>query len=193
MIEILVMRHGKTSWNLQKKLQGRRDIELCDAGIDILKPRKVPERFSSFDWYSSPLKRAVQTAQLVGAQNLIIEDRLIEMDWGDWEEHTIAELRAKYGASMKENEARGLNLLPPNGESPQQVVNRIRPFLATLSKSSVMVTHKGVIRAMQSMAYDWDMKNDLDVSFDWNKAHLFDVNEAGDLSPKEINIELELR
>ena len=43
---------------------------------------------------------------------------LIEMDWGQWEGHRLADLRRRHGSRMSEMEALGLDLLPPGGESP---------------------------------------------------------------------------
>lgn len=191
MIPLLILRHGKTSWNLQKKLQGRTDISLCDEGIDILRQQKLPSEFEGFSWVCSPLSRARQTAELLGAENVLIEPSLIEMSFGDWEGHTLADLHASFGADMRENEARGVDMQPPNGESPRDVQARILPFLKNLSEPTVAVTHKGVIRALKSLAYDWDMTDKLPMEFKWGAAHLFMIDEEGMPHPSRINIELE--
>ncbi len=191
MIPLLLIRHGKTDWNLQKKLQGRRDIPLNDEGRTLLSGNRIPEAFRSFRWVSSPLTRARETAVILGGTDVEIDERLIEMDWGAWEGHTIRELRETLGPSMLENEKRGLQMTPEGGESPADVQKRLRPWLLSLKEPTIAVTHKGVIRALKSLAYDWDMTDISPVSFDWNCAHLFHVRDSGSLNVEQANISLE--
>ena len=191
MVRLLVIRHGKTDWNLAKKIQGRTDIALSPEGRTELAGRRVPQEFAGFDWTTSPLARARETAELLGATSLKIEPALIEMNWGDWEGETLTDLREKHGEEFKYNEARGLLMTPPGGESPADVVARLRPWLKSLKRDTIAVTHKGVIRALKSIAYDWDMTDKAPVTFDWAKGHLFDVNPEGTLRPLRININME--
>jgi len=191
MIPLLVIRHGKTDWNAQKKLQGRRDIGLSDEGRQALQKCRIPAEFSNYQWRSSPLMRARETAQLLGAQDVGIDDRLIEMDWGDWEGKTIRELRHHYGAQMAEIEARGVNMQPPGGESPADVQQRLLPFLKSLTAPTIAITHKGVIRALKSLAYDWDMTDKSPVAFNWTTAHLFMIDGKGTPHANRVNIGLD--
>jgi 2,3-bisphosphoglycerate-dependent phosphoglycerate mutase len=191
MTRILFIRHGKTQWNLEKRLQGRRDIPLCDRGIALLERCSLPEEFKSYNWSVSPLKRAQETARLLGACNFQLEPALVEMDWGDWEGYTVKELRQIYGTQMDANEARGRNMLPPGGESPAMVMDRITPWLRGLRQNTIAVTHKGIIRAAKSLAYNWDMTDKSPVAFDWTAAHLFRIDAEGRLSPERVNISLE--
>jgi len=191
-IPLLLIRHGRTEWNAQKKLQGRRDIPLSSEGREILETCEIPEQFSHFHWRSSPLKRAEQTAQILGATDLVLDDRLIEMDWGKWEGYTIRELRAQYGSAMKDNEAKGLQMCPEGGESPADVQNRLLPFLQELKTPTIAVTHKGVIRAIKSLAYNWDMTDKSPVPFNWNAGHLFMIDELGRPHAEAVNIELDV-
>ncbi|MFT6559028.1 histidine phosphatase family protein [Sneathiella sp.] len=191
MIPLLLVRHGKTEWNLEKRIQGRRDIPLSETGRKALDGVRIPARFRAFKWVSSPLKRAEETALLLGAQTLHIEPRIIEMDWGDWDGKTLSELRALYGEEMRRNEAKGLQMQPPAGESPAMVQERLRPWLKELSEPTIAVTHKGIIRALKSLAYNWDMTEKAPVPFDWSCAHLFKVDPSGRIYPDRVNIPLE--
>ena len=76
---IIVVRHGQTDWNLEKRYQGRMDIELNGTGIKQATEISLKLSNIKFDKvFSSPLKRAYATAQLI-TQNIIITDnRLIE-------------------------------------------------------------------------------------------------------------------
>lgn len=190
MIPLLLVRHGKTEWNLQKRLQGRRDIELSDTGRSELEALQISSDFSKYHCLTSPLKRAIETAILLGCPSPEIDDRLIEMDFGDWEGFQIKELRAKYGQEMILNEAKGVHMRPPGGESPYDVQQRVCTLLKELNRPTIAFTHKGVIRAMKSLAYAWDMKDKSPVTFQWNRAHLFMVDENGLPHASHVNIDM---
>ncbi|TNE39915.1 MAG: histidine phosphatase family protein [Alphaproteobacteria bacterium] len=191
MIRLLLIRHGKTDWNAMKKLQGRRDIPLSDTGRRALASFHIPAEYDGFKLYASPLSRAEETAKLLSGREIFTDPALIEMDWGDWEGEVVAELRATLGADFIENEARGRHMQPPGGESPAMVMDRLRPWLRDLRTDSIAVTHKGVIRALAALAFNWDMTGKPPVSFNWTAGHLFEVSEAGDVRPLQMNISLE--
>lgn len=191
MIPFLVIRHGKTQWNLDKKLQGRRDIPLCDAGKTELSKYRIPTEFDDFDWRVSPLLRARQTAELLGCRSDVVDDRLIEMNFGEWEGMKLSQLRDEYGDALLVNEAKGVHMKPPGGESPYEVQQRLKSFLKGLTKPTIAITHKGVIRALKSLACNWDMKQKSPITFDWSTAHLFLVDELGQPHLSRANIRLD--
>ena len=86
---IYIVRHGQTARNKAKLLQGRSDIPLNESGI--VQAEAAAEWFQNQEnrvdvVYSSPLKRAVETAKIIAPNvPLLIEDRLIEMDYGPYE------------------------------------------------------------------------------------------------------------
>ena len=88
---LYIMRHGKTDWNEQHRLQGRTDIPLNENGIAMAKKAAEEYRDIHLDiCYCSPLKRAEQTARIVlsGRKTqvpVVIDDRLMEMGFGEYE------------------------------------------------------------------------------------------------------------
>lgn len=84
-----IIRHGQTDWNKVYKLQGRTDIELNENGKNMA--REAREKYKDIDidvCYSSPLKRAYETAEIIfGDRNIPIikDDRLMEMCFGKYE------------------------------------------------------------------------------------------------------------
>lgn len=86
---LYIIRHGETANNRKKLLQGRSDKPLNDKGIAQAEEagRLFASRGIVFDKvYSSPLIRAVQTAQAIaGDAEVVTDDRLIEMDYGPYE------------------------------------------------------------------------------------------------------------
>ena len=190
MTPLLMIRHGPTHWNAVKRLQGRADVPLSEAGLDQVSRWRVPDPFGAFAWRVSPLLRARQTAEALGL-TARVEPRLIEMDYGSYEGRTIADLRLEIGAEMTENEDRGLDFTPPGGESPRDVQNRLRPMLAEIREPTGCVTHKGVIRALMALATNWDMIGKPPVKLDWSSAHLFQLDADGDISLDRPNISLD--
>ena len=192
MIELGLLRHGTTEWNLAHRLQGRADTLLSEAGRRALQGRRLPAAFRAAPVYCSPLKRARETAALLGKSTPVIEPALIEMDWGHFEGCTIDELRQRLGPAMLEGENRGLDFRPPGGESPREVCGRLAAWLVTLARSQdagriVAITHKGIIRCLLSLAYDWDMLGRQPVKLDWAALHVMLLDPAGKLHPGPVN------
>jgi broad specificity phosphatase PhoE len=139
---------------------------------------------------TSPLARCVQTAALLGAPHAEREPRLVEMDWGQWEGRTLAELRAQLGEAMRENAARGLDFRPEGGESPRGVLERVRPWLrevAAAGAPTLAVTHRGVIRAVLAAASGWDMRGKPPARLDWGAAQVFALDAHGNPRVEQLN------
>ena len=76
---IYLVRHGQTDWNLEGRYQGRIDIKLNSKGIEQAKEIKEKLKEIKFDKvFSSPLKRALETAQIITDNDIEIDERLIE-------------------------------------------------------------------------------------------------------------------
>jgi len=193
MTAVAFIRHAPTDWNDEGRIQGRSDIALSARGRTLAASWTVPAALAGFDWVASPLKRARETARLLGAPAPAIEPRLVEADWGAWEGRVLAELRAELGEVLARNEARGLDLQPPDGESPRDVRDRLRDWLkdvAAAGRPTVAVTHNGVIRAAYSLATGWDMKAKPDVELAWGAAHLYETDRSGALAVRSLNFSL---
>lgn len=189
----ILVRHGPTHWNTAGRIQGHTDIPLSDEGQARAGMQRIPAIYSDAAWVSSPLIRAMQTAQQMGCVDPVIEPALIEMNWGEWEGLTLSELQQNYGDELKTNEDRGLNFRPSGGESPRDVRLRVLRWMREASESAavvVAVTHKGVIRAMLSEATGWDMTGPPPLKLAWTCAHVFELDRHGQLSLHEANVSL---
>ena len=189
MIPLLVLRHAPTEWNRTGRLQGRADIPLGAFGRECAKSWRLPAGWEGRHCLASPLRRAMETAFLLGLDPAP-EPALIEMDWGEWEGRTIAALRAELGGDMAENERRGLDFRPPGGESPREVQVRVAALFASLSEPTIVVTHKGVLRATYALASGWAMAEKPGVKLADHCAHLFMAAPGGALSVKRLNVPL---
>ena len=191
MTSLALLRHGPTRWSREHRLQGRADLELDEAGRAAVGLWRLPAEFAARRWLVSPLVRARETAALLGLR-ADIEPRLIEMDWGAWEGQRPEELRASEPGFAIE-EARGLDLTPPGGESPRVVQARLLPLLAELAADPAPVgalTHKGVIRAVLALATGWEMRGKAPARLTWNALHLFELDRSGRPRIERLNLSL---
>jgi broad specificity phosphatase PhoE len=161
MTSVLLIRHGPTSWNASGRIQGQTDIELSPRGRAEVRRWRLPAAWAQARVFSSPLRRARETAIILTGRTPTVDPRLSEMDWGRFQGRRLAELRAEAPGAMAANEARGLDFRPPGGESPREVCARLQAFLVELAadpRPVVAVCHKGVIRAALVVATGWDMR-----------------------------------
>lgn len=192
------IRHGSTLWNEQGRMQGRRDIPLSDRGRAQVRAWNLPAELVAADhrsvrWITSPLRRAVETAELLCGAVPPAVDALAEMDWGGWEGYSIDEIRARFGAEFAHNQTLGLDFRPPGGESPRDVLKRVRSWLARAADDDrpvVAVTHLGVVRAVLSAAIGWDMTTKPPIRLHNDTLHQFAVGRDGTVALVECNVPL---
>src|SRR3954464_4442650 len=160
MTDLLILRHGPTAWNTEGLIQGRTDIPLSPEGEAVVRTWVLPDYLR--DWIASPLPGRVPAPRLLGREPSL-DARLMETDWGVWEGRSLTDLRAELGNLIAAWEARGLDFprpaagargrafRAPEGESPREVQDRLRPWLAEPAASrqpTGAIAHKGVIRAI---------------------------------------------
>ena len=187
-----ILRHGPTTWSTEGRLQGRRDLPLSAEGRRRVAAWQLPVELAGCTWRASPLRRAGETAALLGISDAVVESALIEMDWGAWEGQRLAELRASV-PGMAAMEAAGLDFRPPGGESPREVQARLRPFLVRIAQdgaSVAAVAHKGVIRALLALATGWDMRTKPPQRLAADAVHLFEIDRTGIPAVSRINLPL---
>ena len=140
---IYFVRHGQTEWNKLGKLQGHKDIELNDEGrmqAQIVKEKLSGVKFDKV--FSSPLKRAKETAQIICNKEAVVDNRLIERFNGELEGKLKAEIKT-FPDFNDPNETRfGIETL-------NSFKNRINDFLDEITKNYknqnvLVVTHAGV-------------------------------------------------
>ncbi len=193
MTQLWLLRHAPTAWSVEKRLQGRQDMELNETGRRTAKKWRLPSQALHSRWFVSPLRRCLQTANLLGLSNVTIEPRLIEMDWGRWEGRTAAELAAAERHVLAQEEANGLDMRPPNGESPREVQSRVQTGLSECAgqeQTAAAITHKGVIRAVYALAADWDMRGPPPDRLDWHGVHRFVLAPDGKPRVDRLNLTL---
>ena len=160
---VYYIRHGETDWNVQGRLQGRRDVPLNARGRaqarhcgDILRDLFAHDGRdpAGVDYVSSPLGRARETMALLRpelglpADGYRIDDRLAEIAFGDWEGFTIAQLHERDPQGIARREHDKWHFLPPGGESYEMVFGRMRDWYASLAWDTVATAHGGTARGL---------------------------------------------
>jgi len=146
---VYYIRHGETDWNVGGRLQGRRDVPLNARGRGqaahsggILRDLFARDSRdpAELDYVSSPLMRASATMELarttlgLPAQGYVIEPRLAEIAFGDWEGSTIKQLHERDPVGIAQREHDKWHFQPPGGESYQQMSLRIRDWYESLER-----------------------------------------------------------
>ena len=148
---IVLVRHGETDWNRERRFQGHADTPLNDAGRG--QARELADALRGEELaavYTSPLRRASETAEIVAA-HLGLEARLLEglreIDVGDWQGLTVDEVKERYPEGADVRWRSGW----PNGETHEDLSTRVLPALLGLEQRHsgrrvLGVTHAGPIR-----------------------------------------------
>ena len=153
-IDCLFIRHGKTNGNLERRYIGQRtDEPLSEEGRrDALKLKAMLCQYGDRILFSSPMKRAVETAELLypGVDIHIIDD-LKETDFGLFEGKNFEEL--KENADYQEWMRSGGTMAFPEGEDRDSVTRRVlRAFREALrvGKNMAFICHGGTIMSILS-------------------------------------------
>lgn len=181
-MKMIVLRHGRTAWNADHRIQGRKDQPLDDYGRLQVQSWRLPADWKSLPCIVSPLKRVQETAEILGFATVRRDDRIIEMDWGRYCGRRIIDLRREYGELFHQNENRGIDFCPEAGESPRQVALRVKDLFRELGRGDqdcVCITHKGVRRAMLFLACGWDMLGRPPTRLTQNDAMILDISSQG--------------
>jgi len=140
MLTLVLTRHGLTDRSIPEQHLGQRiDAPLNEAGRQ--QAAALATRLHGIDFdrvISSPLSRARQTAEIVApAERVEVDDRLIEMDYGDWEGLTYDDLTRDHADARARWEQAPDILRYPGGESGNDVALRVRGFLDDLLRDHV--------------------------------------------------------
>ena len=154
------IRHGETNWNREFRYQGSSDVELNGDGIE--QARRTGLRLSGIvpsRVYSSPLKRACRTAEIIMENNsgdAAVDhlDELREISFGSWEGLTASEIMARDAEKLAAWRKAPFTAVPEGGESFAEVTSRSRRAAEILKEAggpgdaTFVVGHGAVLRAL---------------------------------------------
>lgn len=150
---MVVVRHGRTAHNAAGRFLGRLDVPLDPTGEGQAARlgRAIQARFGVPDVVvTSPLQRTRSTAEaLAGGTPIVVDDRIVELDYGEWDGLPLAELDAADWAAWRADPF----LAPPGGESLAELGQRVRTAAEdwaarAVDELVVLVTHVSPIKAL---------------------------------------------
>ena len=168
MTRILLVRHGETELQSSVRYWGKTDVALGEVGIhqaEQLRDRLAMERLDAV--YSSELKRAADTANIIAARHnlkVITCPELSEIDFGRLEGLEFNEIHQQFPDVEKMWLTRDPALVYPEGESLIDFENRVSQFGARLKnhkqdETVLIVAHAGVLRTLICRLLELDMKS----------------------------------
>jgi probable phosphoglycerate mutase len=159
--ELILIRHGETDWNRERRMQGQLNTPLSDLGR--AQAAAVGRRLASHSFtaiYSSDLQRAWDTATPIAqasGHKIITEPRLRERTFGMFEGLTYPEMAQRHPALHARYELRDPDYTVPGGETPRQFFERTLGCLEEIAAAHagervVVVTHGLVLDTLYRAA-----------------------------------------
>jgi ribonuclease H / adenosylcobalamin/alpha-ribazole phosphatase len=159
---MMLLRHGETEYSVQRRFSGRGDPPLTERGqAQAAAAAKRLAQLGVAAVLTSPLSRAAATAAAVGAAagvEPVVDDGLVEIDFGEWEGLTAAEVRERWPSEL-DSWLSSTDRTPPGGESLDDVGRRVRrardrAIAAYPGQTVVLVSHVTPIKALLRMGLD---------------------------------------
>jgi broad specificity phosphatase PhoE len=170
----MLIRHGDTDWNVEEIFRGRADIELNETGI------KQAELLANYlkdvpveAVYSSPLKRALRTAEIIaGSRNINVTPapELIDFDYGEWQGLSHDAVKDKYKTLYNEWLKNPQLVKMPKGESLDDVRERAVSLVDQITASHegivALISHRVILKVIictllgLDASHFWDIKVD---------------------------------
>jgi broad specificity phosphatase PhoE len=166
-IKLILVRHGETAWNRERRIQGgSSDVELNELGREQVERLALALKETKIDAiYSSPLKRALDTAIAIASHHQLavqVEPDLREMEVGELEGVSIADLGAGISQFLLQwRQGQGLEKLP-GGESVVDLADRMWATVQSINEKHqqetvVVVSHFFAVVATICKALGWPL------------------------------------
>ena len=191
-MKLILVRHGETDWNKERRYQGQTGPELNEAGkrqVEMLRNRLVNAPINLV--YASDSERAMVTAQVITRGHDIImaaRQELREINFGEFEGKTFEEIEAIYPDWVPTN----FDFTSYQGESLEQVAVRVKTFLSELAERNfsdqtiLVVGHGGSLRVMLCILLGIDVSKWWQISLDNVSVTTIDGN-VGEAILRQLN------
>jgi len=160
-ITLYFVRHGQTTWNFDRRIQGQIDTPLNETGRaqaarngGALK-RLLGDRITQLPFVSSPLARCRETMEIIRTelslpqQGYGTDDRLQEIHFGNWQASYWSKVAEEDPAGFGAREKDPFGWRPEGGESYRDLTARVAAWLEGIHEDTVVVAHGGVSRALR--------------------------------------------
>ena len=189
---LYLIRHGQSTYNLENRFTGWKDVDLTDLGqkqakeaSNLLTNHKFDLAFTSF------LVRAQNTLDIILSNlginlKVIKSEALNERDYGDLVGQNKDEASKKFGKEQVQIWRRSFDIPPPNGESLEMTYNRtipyfnsvIKPYLLN-GKNIILVAHGNSIRSIIMELLNYDSSQILKTEVGWCEPVIFSFDKKG--------------
>ncbi len=156
MLEVILARHGETDWNVAEIFRGGVDVALNETGLrqaELLGEYLSGVKIDAI--YSSPLKRALRTAEAIASRQALgvsIAPGLIDFDFGEWQGLSHQEVKDRYRELYAEWASHPDKVKMPAGESLEDVRKRamavVRDLVKRYDGTVVLVSHRVVNKVL---------------------------------------------
>ncbi|MGN7787799.1 histidine phosphatase family protein [Niabella sp. 22666] len=167
LLKVYLLRHGQTAWNADNnRYCGRTDIPLTEKGLAQANTvRRQLEGIQLDGVYTSPLQRARTTAQIASGLEPVADERLIEVDFGQWEYKTREEFVAENPLSWENWNADPTHIKAGvTGETGGEIVQRVDAFFKEMyqrhaGQAILVAAHNGVNRLYMAYKLGMPLRN----------------------------------
>ncbi|NLY08280.1 MAG: histidine phosphatase family protein [Tissierellia bacterium] len=168
-MKLYIVRHGKTEWNTENRVQGWLDSPLTTKGVNnaiFLSKRLQGVKFDYM--FSSPLPRAIETATIIRGHNvhntlpIIRDSRLKEIRLDQWQGMTIEDIRLHYKKQIEDYKGDPGNWSFDNAETLWDLTERAEDFINSLPEDGeniLIVSHGVTIRALRLILFGGSVPN----------------------------------
>ena len=184
---IILVRHGQTAWNAEEVFRGQIDIELDETGLkqaellaEYLSRRKLEAV------YSSPLKRAIQTAEAIARHHGLtveIAPGLNDIDFGEWQGLSLREVRTRFNELLEMWVSDPHLVRIPSGDSLDEVRQRALALMNQVvdkhgGKEIALVSHRVVNKVLICALLGLDNSHFWDVRLDTCGITTFELDDG---------------
>jgi len=154
---LILARHGETEWNRDGRFQGHADPPLNETGRTQARQLAATLADEPIDAiYSSDLRRAHETAQIVAASkgiDVVVDPDLRERDVGEWSGLTMPEIEERYPDELRRFRDEGVSV----GETREALAERVLAAVRRIAEAHpnghvLVVTHGGALRTLRHAA-----------------------------------------
>ena len=186
MAKLILARHGETEWNVEKVFRGRADVNLNEVGIkqaELLGKHLCNWELEAI--YSSPVKRALDTANIVARcveVAVCIAEGLTDFDFGEWQSLSEQEVKRLYPDILNEWQSSPHKVRMPGGENLDDVTKRtaevVDEVLSRHHGNVLLVSHRVVLKVLICSLLGLDNSHFWNISQDVCGLTIFDYVEG---------------
>lgn len=158
---IYFIRHGLTDWNITRRIQGQAERDITEVGR--MQATRNGEKLltligagTDYDFVASPMRRTRETMERVrhamrlDPTSYRTDDRLMELNFGDWQGLTEEEINSNRPEDIIARSRDKWRFIPPgqHAESYEMLSIRFENWLQSVNQKTVCVTHGGCIRTL---------------------------------------------